>query len=245
MTWYYAQGDQQLGPVSEADFENLVRSGIIHSETRVWHEGMADWQPYSYVTGTGTQTTVPPAGSVVCAECKKIFPASETIRFGEAHVCAACKPYYVQRLKEGATMAGGYDYAGFGIRLAAKILDTLIMYAVFFVVGLVIGLMGRAGGAMSYFQLVLTGAFSLAAFGYQIFFLGRYGATPGKMICKIKVIRADGEKLGYGRATGRVFAEILSGMICYIGYLMVLGDAEKRALHDRICNTRVIKVSSQ
>jgi uncharacterized RDD family membrane protein YckC len=39
---------------------------------------------------------------------------------------------------------------------------------------------------------------------------------------------------------GRFSAEILSGLIFYIGYIMVAFDSEKRALHDRICNTRVI-----
>ena len=75
---------------------------------------------------------------------------------------------------------------------------------------------------------------------YSIFFIGKYGATPGKMACKIKVVDATGAQIGYGRATGRFFAEILSGLICYIGYIMVAFDDQKRALHDRICNTRVI-----
>jgi uncharacterized RDD family membrane protein YckC len=39
---------------------------------------------------------------------------------------------------------------------------------------------------------------------------------------------------------GRHFAKILSGIILYIGYLMAFWDDEKRALHDRICSTRVI-----
>jgi len=29
-------------------------------------------------------------------------------------------------------------------------------------------------------------------------------------------------------------------MVCYIGYLIVAFDDQKRALHDHICNTRVI-----
>ena len=36
------------------------------------------------------------------------------------------------------------------------------------------------------------------------------------------------------------FAELLSGMICDIGYLIVAFDSQKRGLHDHICNTRVI-----
>jgi uncharacterized RDD family membrane protein YckC len=40
---------------------------------------------------------------------------------------------------------------------------------------------------------------------------------------------------------GRHFAEMLSGILLGIGYLMIAFDDEKRALHDRICDTRVIK----
>jgi uncharacterized RDD family membrane protein YckC len=75
---------------------------------------------------------------------------------------------------------------------------------------------------------------------YEIFFLGTYGATLGKMLMKIKVVTPDGGRISYARATGRHFAKILSGIICYIGYLMAFWDDEKRALHDRMCGTRVI-----
>ena len=60
------------------------------------------------------------------------------------------------------------------------------------------------------------------------------------MACGLRVLTAEGGKLTYGRATGRAFAEILSGMICYIGYIIVGFDDQKRALHDHICSTRVI-----
>ena len=71
--------------------------------------------------------------------------------------------------------------------------------------------------------------------------MGRFGATPGKMACGLKVVMADGGKVTYLRALGRAFSEILSGIILYIGYIMAGFDDEKRALHDRICDTRVIK----
>jgi hypothetical protein len=32
----------------------------------------------------------------------------------------------------------------------------------------------------------------------------------------------------------------LLSQICYIGYIMVAFDQEKRSLHDHICNTRVV-----
>jgi uncharacterized RDD family membrane protein YckC len=53
-------------------------------------------------------------------------------------------------------------------------------------------------------------------------------------------VDAGGGKIGYGRAFGRSCAEILSQLICAIGYIIAAFDDQKRALHDHMCNTRVI-----
>jgi uncharacterized RDD family membrane protein YckC len=76
---------------------------------------------------------------------------------------------------------------------------------------------------------------------YSWFFLKRYAATPGKMALGIKIVRSDGSPLSTGRILGRYFSEMLSTMILMIGYIMAGFDDERRALHDRICDTRVIK----
>ena len=75
---------------------------------------------------------------------------------------------------------------------------------------------------------------------YAVFFLGRFAATPGKMACGLLVVRADGSALTYPRAAGRHFADMLSGITLCIGYLIAAFDLEKRALHDHICDTRVV-----
>ena len=54
-------------------------------------------------------------------------------------------------------------------------------------------------------------------------------------------MRPNGGPIGLGRAFGRYFAKILSGLILMIGYIMAAFDSEKRALHDMICDTRVIR----
>ena len=77
--------------------------------------------------------------------------------------------------------------------------------------------------------------------GYQTFFVGKFGATPGKMACGLKIVRSDGSPISYGRAAGRAFGELLSAWTCYIGYLMVCFDSQKRALHDHMCDTRVVR----
>ena len=79
---------------------------------------------------------------------------------------------------------------------------------------------------------------------YETFFLVKFGATPGKMALGVKVVRPDGSGLTVGRAIGRYFAKMLSGMILYIGYIMAGFDSQKKALHDMICDTRVVRRES-
>ncbi len=171
-----------------------------------------------------------------CSECGREFGEDALIVFGDSMVCAECKPFFVQKLKEGVNVAGELVYAGFWIRVGAKIIDWVIGAVVSSGFGFAAGLIGGIQAHLT--ANILTWGFAVA---YPTFFLGKYGATPGKMACGLKVIRPDGEALRYGRALGRFFGEFLSAVILCIGYLMVAFDKEKRALHDRVCDTRVVK----
>jgi uncharacterized RDD family membrane protein YckC len=179
-----------------------------------------------------------------CSECNRDFGADELITFGNAMVCAECKPVFVQKLREGIPLAGEVVYGGFWIRVGAKLIDAIILYVVNFVLGFtVLLIVGRGKNpSMALAAVILHNVLSAVLnLAYVTYFLGKYGATPGKMACGLKVIRSDGEKITYARACGRFFAEMLSAMILGIGYIMVAFDEEKRALHDHICDTRVIK----
>ncbi|HTR42989.1 MAG TPA: RDD family protein [Pseudomonadales bacterium] len=252
MNWYYVEQGKQAGPVNDEQFDEMVRSGRITADTLVWREGMADWKPCREAKGGAVSGGVTALGApgVVCAECGKIFPPDETIRYGDVRVCASCKPLFLQKLQEGASLnTGEMRYAGFWIRVAARIIDGLIIgvpLGIVFVIVMVSLVRPVAGQTPpdtilpalmpSLIQVVFLGIQMV----YEIFFLGKYGATPGKMACSIKVVTADGGSIGYGRATGRFFAYLLSGIICYIGYIIAAFDQQKRALHDYICNTRVV-----
>lgn len=242
MSWYYASGDQQLGPVSDEELNGLVQQGTVTEATLVWKEGMSDWVPYSTVGGAGEGAG---GAGIVCVECGKQFPFEEVVRFGENYVCAACKPVFVQRMQEGSVASGPMEYAGFWIRFGARFVDNIILQIAGFGIGFAVGAAMAGGGTpeeMAQVQIVaglLGGLFGLI---YEVFFLGKFGATPGKMALKLKVVRPDGQPIGYGRALGRYFAQILSALILMIGYLMAAFDREQhRALHDRICDTRVIR----
>ena len=245
MNWYYAEAGEQRGPITDAELSDLANAGTIRDGTLIWREGMASWQPYGQVKGSTGPPPPQKVGEVVCWQCGKMFSRDEVIPIGEGWVCAGCKPIYVQRLKEGAMVPGVLEYATFWTRLGAKVLDVIILWvmnsAIGFVVGLAAGTMPRSRGSVA-LQLIVIFISVVINLGYGIFFLGKFGATPGKMACKIKVVTPGGEPISYGRACGRCLSEILSGLICYVGYIMAAFDDEKRALHDRICETRVIKV---
>ncbi|MEA2084376.1 MAG: RDD family protein [Thermodesulfobacteriota bacterium] len=253
MEWFYATTKDPIGPISEEEFQNLVKQGKITPKTLVWNSTMTDWKHYSDVFGGNaekprekTRSTVV-SGGTPCSECGRTFSQDEMIRFGESWVCAACKPVFVQKLKEGVNVAGAWVYGGFWTRFGAKIIDGIIIGVIQgilnFGVGIVAGISSTPTSPedMTAFFMVFYIVNIGVAVAYTTWFLGKYAATPGKMALGLKVITADGGKVSYLKAFGRYFAEIVSGIILCIGYIMAAFDDEKRALHDRMCNTRVVK----
>src|SRR4051812_50176031 len=62
MMWYYAAEGRQTGPVSQEQLAELVRSGQIATESLVWREGMARWQPLREVQASIPELAGPPRG---------------------------------------------------------------------------------------------------------------------------------------------------------------------------------------
>lgn len=250
MVWYYAQDRNRVGPVDDAEFQALVETGVIMPETLVWNETLPNWTRYADVAMQAShlsqQQQYSQQAVETCHECGRIFPQDNMIHYQDVWICAGCKPLFIQKLKEGAPLGAGFEYGGFWIRFAAKFLDGLIQSAVTFMGSFMLGIVFAIGGglgeegslALQVFVQVLSIAFGMF---YTSFFIGKFAATPGKMICGLKVVMSDGTPVSYSRAIGRYFAEWLSGLTMGIGYIMAAFDDEKRALHDRICDTRVVK----
>jgi len=79
MEWFYADNGKRVGPVSEAEFEALVRRGTIQPGTLVWQAGLSQWQPYQAVARAARQASAPGPRQVVCAECGKAFAETDVI----------------------------------------------------------------------------------------------------------------------------------------------------------------------
>lgn len=66
-------------------------------------------------------------------------------------------------------------------------------------------------------------------------------ATLGKKVLGLKVKDTVGNRITFGRATGRHFGKVVSGLILCIGFIMAGFTAKKQALHDYIAGTLVVK----
>lgn len=263
MEWFYAQNNERLGPVDQATFARLVQERTVTANTLVWRTGMDEWQPYGALLAqqSASQTaeagqpsgTDPGAGAdwQQCVECGRAFPGEEMLSYGDSMICASCKPVFFQRLREGAALPGAMRYGGFWIRVGAKLIDGIIMMVVQTVIGfLVIGLLGAfieiddpSDPSASILAPLANFIISIGLqMFYTVWFVGKWGATPGKMACGLKIVRSNGDSITYLRALGRYFAEMVSGFTLGIGYLIAAFDDEKRTLHDHICDTRVIFV---
>ena len=141
--------------------------------------------------------------------------------------------------REGEPVAA-VAYAGFGRRLAAWIIDTVILGIVSIIVSVII-VGGDADDASTGAQVAAnTVAFAINWAYFAGMESSSKQASLGKMALGIVVTDVDGQRITFMRATGRYFAKILSGLLLLIGYLMVLWTARKQGLHDKLAVTLVV-----
>ncbi len=255
MDWYFSEANQRLGPVDDSEFRSLRESGRIGPDTLVWRSGMPDWQPLSTVDAFASAVLSSEGG--FCTECGRAVGAGELLAFGNSRVCANCKDVFFQRVREQgvAVGRGKYHYAGFWIRFLARLIDGLILGAVFTPLAILVasrtGLNGLSRSDPAAPDLALAGKI-IAGFAvlyvveallcalYEAWFVSHRGGTPGKLILGLQVVRPTGEPASFWRAFARYFGLLLSSFILEIGCIIAAFDSEKRSLHDRICDTRVI-----
>ncbi|UKJ08951.1 RDD family protein [Solitalea lacus] len=150
------------------------------------------------------------------------------------------------------------SYAGFGSRLVACIIDgfilailtgTLFTFMVFFgIVSFSLADIGTAednpaaafaiiGAVFSLFLIMIAGSWLY----HSLLTSSEKQGTIGKQVMGIKVTDLNGNRLSFGRATGRYFSTIITGMIpLFIGYLLAAITEKKQALHDMIASTIVL-----
>ena len=123
--------------------------------------------------------------------------------------------------------------AGFGERFVAYLIDGIILVVPQMILRLALGqLMGIVLG-------IIIGV------AYAVYFWTTSGATPGKMLMKLRVVRfgtTELELVDSGTAVVRYLGYIPSSLVLGLGFFWVLWDPNKQAWHDKIAGTQVVKL---
>ncbi len=124
----------------------------------------------------------------------------------------------------------------FGNRLGAYIIDALIIYLLTFAVGFIFGFhFGYVSEEFSWLLVVVV-----TWMYFALMESSTKQASLGKLACGLIVTDMDGERIGFGAATGRYFGKFISGFILCIGYLMCLWTEQKQCLHDMMAGCLVL-----
>ena len=133
------------------------------------------------------------------------------------------------------------QYAGFWIRCYATFIDILAML-LFISVPLTL-IYGAAywqnnHGILGFWDVFLG---YIVPFVATIWLWTTLGATPGKLVAKLKIVDAEtGSKLSIGQAFIRYIAYIPAMLVFFLGFIWVAFDKKKQGWHDKIAGTVVI-----
>lgn len=135
------------------------------------------------------------------------------------------------------------SYAGFWKRVAAAIIDGIITMIGGFAIGFVLGVVMSAGGTDDSAVLEVMGNMLGIILGWVYFAVMESSPTQGtlgKMALGIKVTDLEGNKIGFGKASGRHFGKMISTVILLIGLIMAAFTQKKQGLHDMMAGCLVV-----
>jgi uncharacterized RDD family membrane protein YckC len=213
------------GPFTREQVAEKLRTGEMALTDLAFVDGLSQWTPLREVLAKVDGPTAPPAPPPVTL----ISPPP------------AVAPAY----SYAATMAPPthLEYAGFWLRAAALIIDGIILCPLTLIsFAFKASLKDEYNIGVALLYLGFLG-FSIVAKWLYFALLESSGwqATLGKKALGLRVTDISGQRIGFGQATGRYFAKILSALTLFIGYMMAGFTERKQALHDMIASTLVVR----
>lgn len=210
--WYYAEDGQPVGPVGAEVVRERFGTGRMGPADLVWRMGMEDWVPVS--------------------EMPELEPehGSEP---GSAAGDAAGLVYAPLRLR---VLAVGIDAA-----VGVVILTSLLILA--YAVGE--GLTDERMTLRRYVDLVEAGLVPICILLPWLYSAlmesSRWLGTPGKSAMGLCVTSVGGERIGFGRATGRYAGKVLTVATLGLWFVLAAVTPKRQALHDVLAGTVVVR----
>ncbi|WP_206862493.1 RDD family protein [Lysobacter changpingensis] len=250
--WYYhLPGQGRVGPMAADDVREAYRDGRVQRDTLAWHVGARDWQPLDrFSDSLGLDEVAPPPVVSPSAFATPAAVAGDAVDRASPYAPPRAS---LNEVDDYQAAAGEVVYAGFWKRLAALMIDSLVVsigYYVVLVIAMVVFGLGMSG-LFSAESAPPTGMVALLALVYLLYpvisglyYIGMESsgtqATLGKMAVGIKVSDDAGRRLGRGHAFGRWASHLLCYFTLYIGYFMAGFTQRKRGLHDMVASTLVV-----
>jgi uncharacterized RDD family membrane protein YckC len=250
-SWFYVKDGQRAGPVRREDLDALIAEGAVDGDTLVWRAGMSAWARACEMSELGLPPPLPPPPlpTPPSAPAAARPDARDPADWRRDEAGTAPEWRRTDDESRGPSEIAPPVFATFWARFLAKLVDVMLLAGIG--QGVEWGVArwvfegplpvppDWAGFLRSLLWLVSINTF--VAMIYTVYFVHRYEATPGKMLLGLRVVRADGARLALGRNFGRFWGEQITGLTFLVGYVMAAFDEEKRALHDFIANTRVVR----
>jgi len=197
-----------------------------------------------FCTQCGAQN---PDEAKFCFSCGNPLPSSATV--------VAAPPVTPASPPLAPPTVPRVEYAGFGRRLLAMLIDSLILsipsgiiFLLFILPTITAAIHTEDADQIA--SMVLSSVFSWVWVGmlmslipliyHSAFECSEYQATPGKMALGIIVTDMQGRRITFMRSLGRNLGKILSKMIIYIGFLMVAFTEKQQGLHDMLADCLVV-----
>lgn len=223
MTFFVNKDYQQLGPFTEGQILDLIRKGDLVATDLCRRDGGEKWQqvgsalPFLFNEQHAAPRSLPSTDIPSTTHHSAAFPLPN-------HTTAATAETSEDRRR----------YRCGGRRSVAFILDSLIYSAIEMPLIAIVDWISPRTLPDNTFFLGLACAAPYAAF----FLSSKFSATPGMMICGIKLTDINGKRLTLFHAFGRHFASFVSYFLL-LGFLWAAGDRKRRTWHDMLCGTVV------
>ncbi len=170
------------------------------------------------------------AESLFCGSCGSRIPA-------DAGFCGACG---IRQISPGSVVdvATSLRYATFGSRLVAAIIDWMVIWLIWRVIGIALGT-AEPVVAIDYYATRFL--MLILPFGYHFISTATWGRTIGKSALGLSVVSRDGTKPRVEQALIReTIGKFASTVVLYIGFIWAAFDREGKTWHDGMAGTRVV-----
>ncbi len=230
--WYYADDGQKIGPLRKQELQEMIEGNELPADNPVWHRSLDEWQPAAEVEELGIAPPPLPAESDDSRSTSKSDREAPPTIPNPALNDPTSESHVIEKQEA--------RYAGFWLRSVAWLIDFVVLFVLAFFATVFLAVNIGFEAAEVLVNLV-------AIVGAWLYFAGMessgYQATLGKQAIGLKVTDVEGKPIGFGKATGRHFGKIVSGIILYIGFVMAGFTEKKQALHDMMAGCLVVRAN--